>query len=557
MTARNRKHHFQRYREIADILARHGLGVFVDAVGLDWLVPFHRGWFGHPRRIEPYTQAEHLRMALEELGPTFIKLGQILSTRADLLPPEYQDELAKLQDDAPAFPLADVHAVFRREFGTIPSNLCEAFDETPLAAASIGQAHAATLPGGKQVVVKVRRPGVVEQIETDLDILRSLAQRAQRNWQHADEYDLISLVDEFSDTLRAELDYVKEGRNAERISSNFSHVQGVHVPEIVWELTTSTVITLERVHGIKISNLELLDAAGIDRSQLAHRAADILLKMVFEDRFFHADPHPGNFFIESDGTIGLIDFGMVGMVDEPTQQILVNLLLAIVNRNTASLVEALIDLGVGRHHVDRRALERDLQRLLDRYYDAPLSDIHMSEIITNMQAIVRTHRLHLPANLALLLKTAIMAEGLGVMLDPSFRLAEALAPYSQRFVLQQYSPTNLAKRWARAGLDAAQLGGELPERLRHILVDLEQGRLLIELRPESFEPALDRLERLVNRLILSILVAAFIVGMAALLAVYRPPGWDAFAGVVFTLGMLIAIVLGLYLAWTILRSRGR
>lgn len=550
-------HHLQRYRHIANTLARHGLGILVDAVGLDWLVPFHRGWLGHPRRVEPYTQAEHLRMAVEELGTTFIKLGQILSTRADLLPPEYQTELAKLQDSAPGIPFCDIETVFMNEFGAGPLDLYETFDQRPLAAASIGQAHAATLPGGREVVVKIRRPGVVDQVATDLEILRSLAHRADRNWSHADEYDLVNLVNEFADTLQAELDYVREGHNAERFAANFAEDTLVHVPAIYWEVTSSQIITLERVRGIKISDLDALDEAGVDRTELAQRAAGMLLKMVFEDGFFHADPHPGNFFIEADGTIGLIDFGMVGIVDEPTQHVLVNLLVAIVSHNTESLVDALLDLGTGAHHLNRLTLQRDLQRLLNQYYDVPLSDIEVGKIVSDTQAIIRSHRLQLPSNLMLLLKTTIMAEGLGVMLDPSFRLAEVLAPYSQRFMLRQYSPRIWMQRWTRAGLDAAQLGSELPARTRRLLSDLEQGRLQIGLRQDSFESSLERIERLINRLVLGILAAAFIVGMASLLAIYRPPGWDVLAGIVFAFGLLIAVALGVYLTWSIIRSGRR
>lgn len=552
----HRRFQLQRYRQIADTLARHGLGVVVVAVGLKWLAPLQRGPFRSAQR-STHTTAEHLRLALEELGATFIKLVQVLSTRADLLPPEYQRELAKLQDSAPPVPWPEIEAAIVQEFGTPVTDLFASFDEEPLAAASIGQAHAATLPGGQDVVVKVRRPGVVGQVEADLEILRNLARRAERNWQPAEEYDLLGLVEEFSNTLRAELDYVREGRNAERFAANFAGEAGIHIPAVHWDLTTSRVITLERIRGIKISDVESLDQAGIDRPALAERSAGLLLKMVFEDGFFHADPHPGNFFIEPDGTVGLVDYGMVGFVDEPTRRGLVTILTAVASQDTASLVDALLDLGVSSHHVDRAAIQRDLQRFLDRYYNVPLADYQVREVISDVMSVIRDHRLHLPANLSLLVKTTVMAEGLGTMLNPSFQLPDLLEPYARRFVLQQFEPAALLRLWGRTSLDAAQLGAELPRRMRRILTDVEEGRLQMGVRPESFDPVLDRLERLINRMILGMIASALILGTAIMLSFYRPPGWGYYDGPLFALGLLSLFALAAYLAWSFIRSRGR
>ena len=242
----------------------------------------------------------------------FVKLGQILSTRADLVPPDYQAELAKLQDAAPPVDAEVVGDVLAHEFGSDATAMFATFDFEPLAAASIGQAHAATLPDGTEVAVKVRRPGAVEQIEQDLEILQDLAARAGRHWTAAADYDLVGLAEEFAQTVRSELDYLREGRNAERFAANFADDPDVHIPRVFWEATTSRVLTLERVRGIKVSDLDALDAAGIDRRALAERATRVTAQMVFRDGFFHADPHPGNFFVESAGRIGLIDFGMVG-----------------------------------------------------------------------------------------------------------------------------------------------------------------------------------------------------------------------------------------------------
>ncbi|MBF6596303.1 MAG: AarF/ABC1/UbiB kinase family protein [Thermaceae bacterium] len=554
MTSSRKTRHAKRYRQIANTLTRHGLGYLVGVSWLERLVPFEKGWLGHARRTEPYTRPEHIRLALEELGTTFMKLGQILSTRSDLLRPEYLAELVKLQDAAPALPFDAIEGVLVAELGRPLEELFATFDPEALAAGSIGQAHAATLPGGTEVVVKVRKPGVVEQVEDDLEILQNLAATASRRWELADQYDLVGLAQEFAETLRAELDYVREGKSAERLAANFQEDERVHVPRIFWEATTDRVLTMERVRGTKINDLAALDAAGIDRKVLAQKAASVVLKMVFEDGFFHADPHPGNFFIEREGRIGLIDFGMVGTLDARTQERLVTLLLAITSKDGERLVDAFLELGLAHGRVDHTSLRQDLDHLLSRYYNVPLGEISIGPLLEEVLSIVRRHHLQLPSNLALLIKTLIMHEGLGAQLDPTFNLTAALIPYAQRLMLQQYSPFSLARRLGTAGVEMAQLGTELPRQLRRIVAQLERGDLEVGMRPQGFDPVLHRLERLANRIVLGIIAAAFINGLAILMSVYHPGGWEQWAGPMFALGFLAAAALGVYLAWSILRS---
>jgi ubiquinone biosynthesis protein len=551
---RRKNAHLRRYRQIAEVLVRHGLGFLVGIFGLERFLPFPRALLGHPSPPGALSPPVRLRMALEELGTTFIKLGQILSTRADLLPPDYQAELAKLQDQAPPVATDLVRDILVQELGRPVEDFFASFDPKPLATASIGQVHAATLRDGTEVVVKVRRPGVAEQVEEDLEILQNLAVTASRHWEPAEEYDVIGLAEEFAQTLEAELDYIREGRNAERFAANFAGDKVVHVPRVFWEATTSRVLTLEHIHGIKINDLAALQAAEINRSALAERAAKIILQMVFEDGFFHADPHPGNFFIESGGRIGLIDFGMVGTVDERTQEQLVDILLAVTSEDTDRVVDVLFALGVARHRATRSVLRRDLDHLFARYYGRSFEEIELAPLIDDVLALVRRHHLQLPANLALLLKTVIMNEGLGRQLDPSFALTTVLVPYAQRLILRQYSPALWAKRLSRAGLDAARLGVDLPEQLRRIIGEIERGGLEVGMRPEGFDPLVSRLERLGNRIILGIIAAAFVNGLAVLMAFYHPPGLEQWAGVLFGSGFIFATILGVYLAWSILRS---
>lgn len=549
--------HLRRYRQIAEILTRHGMGHAVGVMGLDRFVPIHKSLQSGNRLAKSTIGPTHLRMALEELGATFIKLGQILSTRSDLLPPEYQTELARLQDAASPVAPDVVRQVVTAELGRPLDAAFASFDLTPLASASIGQAHAAILQDGTEVIVKVRRPGVVEQVEEDLEILQNLAEMASRRWELANQYDLPGLADDYAQTLRDELDYLREGRNAERFAANFARDRDIHIPRVFWELTTSRVLTLERVRGIKINDLAALDAAHIDRRALAQRASHLILHMVFEDGFFHADPHPGNFFVEPGGRIGLIDFGMVGTLDKRTQEQLVGMLTAMTAQDADRLEAVLEELGVARQRIDRVSLQRDLDHVLRQYYGRQLADINISAILGETLSIVRRYHLQLPTNMALLVKTIVMEEGLGVQLDPNFNLASVLAPYARRLLWREYSPLVWVRRLSDASVDAARLGIDLPQQVRRIINDLERGTLEVAARPVGLEPYIYRLERIANRIVVGILTAAFVIGLAMLLTADRPQGFAQWAGVFFALGIAAAVVFGLYLLWQLLRSERR
>lgn len=544
-----------RSRVIAQVLVRHGLTYLVTISGLDRFVPFHTRLAARGGSTE--VAAEHLRLALEELGTTSIKLGQVLSTRADLLPPAYQTELTKLQDRTPAVPSSQIHSVIVEELGVVAADAFATFSDEPLAAASIGQVHAATLEDGTAVVVKVRRPGVEALVEDDLALLRDLAAVAARRSRLGERYDLPELAEEFSQTLRSELDYLQEARNAERFAEMFAADPAIHIPTVYRQTTTARVLTLERIEGIKIDDVAALDAAGIDRTQVAARVTHMILTMVFEHGFFHADLHPGNFFVETGGRIGLIDFGMVGSLTQRTRERLVDLLLAITARDADSLVDAFLDLGTVHAWVDRNRLRDDLDALLARYADRPLGEITIGPLIVEAQAIVRRHHLHLPSDLALLLKAVVMSEGMGLRLDPSFQLMDAITPFAERMMLQVYSPVRMARKLAAAGLDAARLGVDLPKQLRRILNDLEQGRLSMTIQPAGMEPLFSRLERLVNRVVLGVIAAAFVVGLATLMSAFSPLDDDRWIGGFFSVGFLAAVALGVYLAWSILRSSDR
>ncbi|MCI2238274.1 AarF/ABC1/UbiB kinase family protein [Kineococcus sp. TRM81007] len=545
--------HQDRYLQISRVLYRHGLGYFVHALGLERWVRPERVAAARAPSGEPHSVAVHVRLVLEELGPTAVKLGQILSTRPDLLSPAFQQELEKLQDRASPVPLEVVRAAVREELGADPEKVFLRFDPVPLASASIGQAHTATLADGSEVVVKVRRPGVVEEVEADLEILRALAARAAQRWSAAADYDLVGLTTDFADTLRAELDYLQEAQNAERFARNFRGDPDIHVPEVHWDTTTSRVITLERLRGTKISDLRALDEAGVDRSALAARATRLMADMVFEHGFFHADPHPGNFLIEPSGRIGLLDYGMVGEVDERTRRHLAALLAAFERRDPARIAAAFADIGITKQRVDRGRLTADAAYLLSRYEGLPLGKVRIGDIVRDVLEILRRHHLALPRNLALVVKMIVMTEGLGSTLDPDFQIGSVLSPYARRLVLGHVDPVAIARRLRQAGLDAAALGVELPGQLGRLLDVLDRDGVSVSVRTDDLDPLVARVERIGNRLVVAMVTAAGIEALA-LLASADPDRLKPHETKVAALGAAAVGSLTAYLGWT---ARGR
>ncbi|RGE19030.1 AarF/ABC1/UbiB kinase family protein [Leucobacter sp. wl10] len=543
----------RRIRRIAAVLQRHGLGLAAGLLGLDGWIPFNRGVLGHAARDEPYTSPDHVRLALEELGPTFIKLGQLLSTRPDLLPPDYVRELAKLQDGAPADDWESIREVLREELGADPDEVFATFDPQPLAAASIGQAYAATRHDGTEVVVKVRRPGAVAQVTQDLEILQNLAQRAEQRWDQARQFNLPGLVDEFSRTLRAELDYLQEGRNAERFARDFADASDVAIPRVFWETTTSRVLTLQRMRGIRIDDLTALDAAAIDRPQLAHRGAHLILTMVFEHRFFHADPHPGNMFVHLEGSLALIDFGMVGQLDEEVAEQLADILLAFTRADADALTTAVLALSVTKDFADRDELRAAFASFLAQYRDRPVAEINLTRLLGEVLGLLRRHHLQLPQQTALLFKVLMMGEGLASHLDPEFDMMQALAPFSERIIRQRFSLHALAKRWAEASSDAGALLLELPRTLRQLRRVLDANGFAVHLRAQELEPLVSRAERIGNRMVAGLIAAALINGIGELVS--GNTGWRGRARVLIGTGASVIGALGGYLLWTTRRRR--
>lgn len=545
--------HFRRYREITAAFIRHGFGFLFDQLGPEWRSLRRVLQLPIRRRVPtlPEDLAIHFRLALEELGPTFVKFGQILSTRPDLLPPAYIAELTKLQDTVPPEPWEAIRDLLTQELGCEPEKVFATIDPQPMAAASLAQVHAATLPGGQEVVVKVQRPGITAVIDTDLEILSTLAVRAQAT-PLGKVYDFVSIADDFAFTLRNELDYHREGRNADRFRENFAGESHLYIPQVYWDFSTRRVLVLERIHGIKINDIPALETAGYDRHRVALYSARIMIKEVLEDGFFHADPHPGNFFAMPGEVIGAMDFGMVGYLKDRDRQDLIRLYLVSIALDADGIVDQLIRIGAAGADIDRAALARDLSRLLRKYHILPLKDVRASEVIDEIMPIAFRHHLRLPRDLWLLGKTLTMMEGVGLQLDPDFDIFAVSQPFVRRLLWRLVSPN---QQWTRTlllgGADWAELLRALPRAGSRMLEQIERNELF-QLNIKDTDRIMGRLDQLATRLALSILVGALIIGLAFLIPVTSPVGWVRWISVS---GFIAMVSMGIWLYISLLRSR--
>lgn len=515
------RRHARRYRQIVRVLLSHGLG------GL--IAPFDpRGRHDAEQEdVQPAgrvtaRRARHLHRALEELGPTFVKLGQILSTRADLLPPVYIHELEQLQDAVAPDDPAAIRMIVEQELGGSIESLFISFTLVPLAAASIGQVHAATLHDGSDVVIKVQRPGVAALIQQDLSILADVARIAEQRSAKLRQHDVTGLIREFSWTIRAELDYQHEARNLERFHRAFASNPAIRIPAVVRGLTTSRVLTMERIDGIPIDDVQSLLGAGHDTVKLVESVIQMLAEGILDIGLFHADPHPGNFVVDQDGALVVYDFGMVGSIDERLRERLLLLTLACAERDSSRIVDEITQLGAVQPGWDRQAMERDISYLVGQYVGAPLESVPLPMIVGDVMAMMRRHRLRLPSELALLAKTATMAESLARMLDPQLNVIELVDP-TIRQAMKRFSSLGFWKDRLRARpLEIALLGASLPGHIQRILSRIDRNDLTFHVHYEELPETIQGLNSMVNRLALAILSAAGMIGFAMLYLAMQP-----------------------------------
>ena len=544
-----------RYRQILSILLKYGFG--------DWLDRLHVGpvlnrgirVFSRARaeRLSTLTRSERIRMAVEELGPTFVKLAQILSTRPDLIPLELTQELEKLQDQVPPIPFAQAKQIVEAELKAPLGEKFESFDEIPLAAASIGQVHSAVLRGGQRVVVKVQRPGIRRVIEVDLDILYYLAGLSEKYMEEAELHRPTRIVEEFARTLEKEIDYQVEAAHAERFARQFLGHPFIYVPRIFRELSTSRLLTMEFVQGIKISEISTLDQSGLDRKAIASRGADLILEQIFKHGFFHADPHPGNVFIMPGNIICYLDYGMMGSVNRQGREDFADILQGVVRRNESRITQALLRIVHWDVEPDRRALERDIADLVGFYLHQPLKELRLAVLWKQLLELITRHRLRFPADIFLMVKAIATVEGIGVSLDPDFDLTAKASPFIERIKLERFYPGRVLEGIVDSGTDVAQLLKDLPGDVGEILRQAKQGKIRIGFEHRGLEDFMAHLDRISNRLAFALLAAALVIGSALVLqANIGPTLWGL--PLPGFLGFMIAGFLGISVLVSIIRS---
>ncbi len=544
-----------RLNTILGVLVKHGLGDVVHRMGLaDRLEHVGHGlmWSraAELARLEPPVQ---VRLAMEELGPTFVKLGQILAGRADLFPPEWIVEFEKLHNQVPALPLEALRPQLLEDWGAAPEAIFARFDPEPIAAASIAQVHAAQLQDGTEVVVKIRRPGITETITADLRLMHYLAGIAESQLPALRPLQPQQIVRELERSLQRELDLAQECRNAERIARDQAALPWVLVPRVFWAWTRTRVNVQERVQGVVGTRLDEVDAQGLDRRVLAQRGAQSVLKMIVEDGLFHADPHPGNVIYLPGNRIAFIDFGMVGQLTRRRRTQLLRLLLGLVQRDPAAVSGVLIDWTDHAHDIDIEQLDAEIEAFVDRYHGAPLAQLDLGQMFIDVTQLLRTHQLALPSDLALLVKAFITLEGMGRGLDPQFRMAEEALPLLRRALRERYQPRVLARRGKQALQRALALIEDGPHDLSRLLQKLRQGQLRIGLDVAHVQRVGDQISEAANRLALALVIAALIVGSSIVMTVPGGPtllGLPAFGFI----GYCGAVLGGIWLVRAIVRS---
>jgi len=540
--------HVGRLKDIVFVLLKYGFDDVVERLEVPGKLLLKRVI----RVDEELTTSQRIRHTLEELGPTFIKFGQVMSLRTDILPAELVLELRKLHDRVPPVSFTEIRGKVEQELGDSIESVFIQFDEEAVAGASLAQVHRGVLREGRQAVaVKVQRPGIRHSIDSDLALMKTLAKQLDRRMEAAAVYDLPHLVDEFKKTLLRELSYVREARHMRIFRGNFSGDPGVHVPELYEQHSTDKLLVMELIDGVKMSELTASDST--HRPDLARRGLRITVKQILEDGFFHADPHPGNIFVRDDDVLCMIDCGMVGRLTLEMRFKLTEMLQATVDKDGMRLLEVLLDVTHGYDRVDRYALHRDLLDLLDGYHSVPLEELNLGGFLAEITDILREHRLKLPQDLAIMIKALVTAEGVARELDPELDVVAEVQPLVDQLVYEQWKPHQIWRSIRSNLRQIAALQKQLPRRLGQISEKLERGELAVKFQHENLEDLENTLEDIASRLTVAIIVAAIVVGSSLIVTADVGPtmfGYPALG----IIGYLFSAVLGLWIVFNILRS---
>lgn len=547
--------HLNRYRQILTVLFKYGFGDLIETLKIEQYIEIGLSMISRKRRerLERLTRAERTRMALEELGPTYIKLGQVLSTRPDLVSVEFVNEFSKLQDEVPAIGFEAIEQTIENELGRPINVLFSEFDPEPLASASIGQVYRASLHNGDAVAVKIQRPGIDHVVEVDLEIMLHLATLAERHVEELAFHKPVRIVEEFARTLAKEMDYTIEASSVERIAGQFLSDDSVYVPKVYRDFSTKRVLTLEYIDGIKVSDINGLCQAGYDCPLITQRGADILLQQIFTFGFFHADPHPGNIFVLPGNVICLLDFGMMGAVDRATREIFVALVDAVVRRDEPRTAQVLLKLTDWEDEPNQTQLEKDVADFIAQHLYRPLKEVQLARLMQHLLELATRHRMSIPADIFLMLKALAQVEGVARRLDPEFDLIEKTTPFIRQVKLSRIAPERIADDLVGLVAQSYEFLTDFPKDLLELSRSLRQKKLSFTLVMKDLDKMLATHDQISNRISFAIIIAALIIGSALIVISDMPP---LFYGIsmIGLIGFLAAGFLGIWLLVAIIKK---
>lgn len=547
--------HLNRYRQILGVLFKYGFGDLIETLKIEQYIEIGLQMISFKRRerLDKLTRAERIRMALEELGPTYIKLGQVLSTRPDLVAVEFVNEFAKLQDRVPPYSFDDFTKTISKELGVSHEFVFSELDSTPLGSASIGQVHRALLHNGDEVVVKVQRPGIDKMVEVDLEIMLHLATLTERHIEELAFHRPVKIVEEFARTIEKEMDYTIEAASMERVAAQFLGDPTVYVPKVYREYVTHRMLTIEYVDGIKVSEFERIDQAGLDRQLITQRGSDILFRQVFSFGFFHADPHPGNIFVLPDNVICLIDFGMMGAVDRATRENFVSLVDGVIHRDEPRTAEVILRLAEWDEEPDQIQLEKDVGEFLGRHLYKPLKEIELGRLLQHLLELATKNRMRVPPDTFLMLKALTQVEGVARQLYPEFDMVQAAFPFVRNIRLARLAPPRLMHDMIRLLEQSYEFLTDFPKDLLEISHSLRQKKMSFTLVLKDLDKMLITHDQISNRISFAIIIAALIIGSALIVISNMPPIVHG-VSLIGLIGFLAAGFMGVWLLVAIIRK---
>jgi ubiquinone biosynthesis protein len=547
----------RRLRHIVNVLIKHGFGQIIEQLHLqDFLSMGMRVVTFRPPLGKPKVRVSmpvRVRQVFEELGPTFVKFGQLLSMRPDIIPREFINEFKKLQDRLPPLPFPIIQKAMEEELDCPPGEIFSAIQEIPSGSASIAEVHEAALKDGTSIMIKVQRPKIEQQIDTDISILFYIAHLLEKYIPESRVYDPVGLIEQFSKSIHRELDFTLEASNTQKFNTLFEGDPTVVIPKVYWDLTSKRVLILQKISGIRVNDLEQIDARGWDRKLLARNGCHVFLKQFLEFGLFHGDPHPGNLLIVSDGVLGLMDFGIVGRLDEEIMESCAQIFFAYMTKDYDRLIEEYINLGFFTDNTDLRAFKRDFIDLTEMYYDRPIKHIAVSEIFSKTLEMAMKHNMRVPVDLMLLGKTLLFTEEVGRQLDPELNLIEISRPYAKRLIKKRLQPKRILKDLTRNISNISKIMKLLPNQLNTLIKKLIKGELKIEFEHLGLDNLIREIDRSSNRIAFGLIISSIIVGSSIIMSLETGPIFYGYP-LLGVLGYISAGIMGLGLVISILRS---